>query len=109
MIDLDFFKLINDELGHLAGDRVLAEVGALLRANVRDIDVPGRWGGEEFLIVCPETDAESALKVAERIVAVIAGHGFSSKRPQTASAGVAALADGDEPDGLLSRADAALY
>ena len=109
IIDLDYFKKVNDELGHLVGDMVLKEVGSLLKSSVRGIDIVGRWGGEEFLVVCPETDADSAAILADRIVATVSNHNFSSKRKQTVSIGVASLSEDDTPDCLLARADAALY
>jgi len=109
IIDLDYFKKVNDELGHLVGDMVLKEVGSLLKSSVRGIDIVGRWGGEEFLVVCPETDADSATILADRIVARVSNHNFSSKRKQTVSIGVASLSEDDTTDCLLARADSALY
>lgn len=109
LLDVDHFKRVNDELGHLAGDRVLTACAALLRASTRGIDVVGRWGGEEFLILCPETAGGEALQVAERICAKTRAHGFDVGRPQTFSAGAAEFRPDDDMDTLLQRADAALY
>jgi len=67
MVDLDHFKVINDTRGHLAGDRVLVEVGRVLKQGVRDVDALARWGGEEFLLLMPDTSLEVALLVAERL------------------------------------------
>ncbi|GAB6037574.1 diguanylate cyclase [Fundidesulfovibrio butyratiphilus] len=109
LVDVDHFKRVNDDLGHLVGDMVLKELGSILRSSVRDMDVVGRWGGEEFLIICPETDTDNAAKVAGRIVSTVADAPFSSQRQQTVSVGVASLAENDSTDALLSRADTALY
>lgn len=110
-LDLDHFKLVNDRHGHAAGDALLAATGATLRANLRDGDVPARVGGEEFLILMPDTDETSAQLVAERIRAAVAGLEIPEVRtPVTASLGIAHL-DPFELDGrqLLLRADRALY
>lgn len=109
LIDLDHFKKVNDELGHIAGDTVLKEVSRILASQVRSIDVVGRWGGEEFLIICPDTDTPSAMIVAERIVHAVSQFTFTCNRSQTISIGVASLSENDTPDTLLNRADEALY
>lgn len=109
LLDIDHFKQVNDQHGHLVGDRVLAASAELLRASTRNTDVVGRWGGEEFLILCPETAGNEALQVAERICAAARAHGFGGGRPQTFSAGAAELKTDDSLDSLLQRADAALY
>lgn len=109
LLDIDHFKQVNDGFGHLAGDRVLTACAALLRASTRGTDVVGRWGGEEFLILCPETAGSEALRVADRICAAARTHDFDTGRPQTLSAGAAELCAADDLDSLLQRADAALY
>lgn len=76
MLDLDDFKRINDTYGHIVGDRVLAEVGQLLKSTVREVDVVARYGGEEFTIILPETDASGAFIVAEKIREAISMHRF---------------------------------
>ena len=109
MLDLDHFKLVNDSYGHQAGDMVMQRVGALFRHILRESDLAGRYGGEEFLIVLPETDVEEAAQVAERIRSEI--QGFSWPRMDirvTVSGGVAQFA-GDTADQLLQRADYLLY
>jgi two-component system cell cycle response regulator len=119
--DLDQFKAVNDSYGHAAGDRVLMDSAALLRAELRAGDVIGRWGGEEFLVVAPGTSAAQALGLAERLRQAVAAHSFelevgegSSRRPvlhwQTLSFGVAMFdpAMRDEHD-LLALADRRLY
>ncbi|RZL40300.1 MAG: GGDEF domain-containing protein [Rubrivivax sp.] len=108
LIDIDHFKAVNDSHGHQAGDRVLAGLAELVRQNVRAQDLLGRWGGEEFLLVCRDTGLTQALAIAEKLRALIAGHDFGGLRV-TASFGVAAL-DSERPlDQLFAAADAALY
>ncbi|MBF0614900.1 MAG: GGDEF domain-containing protein, partial [Magnetococcales bacterium] len=61
------FKMVNDTYGHQVGDEVLIHMARIVKNNVRDVDIPGRWGGEEFLILCPETDARGVLALAEKL------------------------------------------
>ncbi|MEO7920081.1 MAG: GGDEF domain-containing protein, partial [Thermoanaerobaculia bacterium] len=77
MIDLDHFKQINDQHGHLAGDRVLTDIGAVVKGVMRDTDLVVRWGGEEFLFVARHTSREDAHRVAERICAAVGGYTFA--------------------------------
>ncbi len=113
--DLDRFKSINDTFGHDGGDDVLREFAQRLRKNVRGIDLACRFGGEEFVVVMPDTDAQVAEKVAERIRAEIAKTPFSvgatGKRSEvTVSVGVSSLRRGsDSVEALMKRADVALY
>ncbi|GFK92527.1 Response regulator PleD [Fundidesulfovibrio magnetotacticus] len=109
MLDLDSFKSVNDDLGHLMGDRVLVAVARAAQNSLRGTDMLGRWGGEEFLILCPETGPQEALVVAERVRLAVKGSAFESGRPQTVSAGVASVREADSADDLLHRADKALY
>lgn len=109
MCDLDHFKRVNDRLGHLAGDRMLRDFATLARTGTRSIDLVARWGGEEFLILCPETDAESALILARRLCETVRGHAFATGWPHSVSVGVASLRPDDTVDSLLVRADQALY
>ncbi len=112
MADLDHFKRVNDELGHLVGDEVLKEVGRRLEAAVRGCDIVGRYGGEEFLLVLPASSLETGRQVAERVRERIGSAPVqvdAHRIPLTVSLGVAALEDGDTPEALLERADAALY
>jgi len=109
LFDVDYFKQVNDTLGHLAGDRVLVALAGVARAQVRGSDLVGRWGGEEFLILCPETSAEQALVLAERLVQATREHDFATGQRHTVSAGVASLRPEDSADSLLQRADLALY
>jgi diguanylate cyclase (GGDEF)-like protein len=111
LLDLDHFKQINDTYGHGAGDDVLASVGATLASGVRESDFAGRYGGEEFLLLLPDTTAEDAAAVAEKIRALISQTVVSGvERPITASLGVSSFPqhaiDGDT---LVRSADRALY
>jgi two-component system cell cycle response regulator len=115
MIDIDHFKAINDTYGHDVGDEVLREFAARLATNVRAIDLPCRYGGEEFTVIMPGAPLEAAEKVAERIRLHVAGAPFrvaagSELLNVTISIGVAAsLGEGDTPEALVKRADAAVY
>jgi len=113
-VDLDHFKQVNDTFGHLAGDSVIEEAGALLRQTARGGDVVGRIGGEEFVILAPETGLEGATHVAERVVDAFRAHrfkGVDGKRPVTVSVGVVAdrVRDEHAASDLRARADEALY
>lgn len=109
MLDLDHFKRTNDRHGHQVGDQVLRQVATLIREQCRTTDLPGRWGGEEFLIICPETELDAASVLAERLRARIEAYRFDLVEQQTISLGLAAFIAGDTSDRLLARADAALY
>jgi len=115
MFDIDHFKRINDTYGHAAGDDVLRELGARTMNSVRRVDLAARVGGEEFVVVMPETDLANAAAVAERLRVAVAKEPFivratGEKLAVTISIGVAAaIATGDHRDGLLKRADEALY
>jgi len=104
ILDLDHFKQINDQRGHLEGDRLLRQVARLLDDSARQTDVVVRYGGEEFVVVLPETDLEGAAIFADRFRAKV-----ETEIGITVSGGVASAVDGDTPDSLLERADAALY
>ena len=115
MLDIDFFKAINDTYGHDAGDDVLREFAVRIRKSIRGIDLACRYGGEEFVIVMPETDMHVAGMVAERLRRSIAGQPFSIQRGSreidvTISVGLSTLSTrGDTVADLLKRADVALY
>ncbi|RDV05526.1 PleD family two-component system response regulator [Undibacter mobilis] len=115
ILDIDFFKSINDNHGHDAGDDVLREFAVRIRKAIRNIDLACRYGGEEFVIVMPETDLAVAGMVAERIRRRIAGEAFSIQQGAksldvTLSIGIAALGGaGDTAAAMLKRADQALY
>lgn len=114
MIDIDHFKAVNDGFGHDAGDEVLTEFAVRLATNVRAVDLPCRIGGEEFVVVMPDTRLEDALLIADRIRRDVAAAPFrvmgSEHLSVTASVGVAAsTGDGDTPEALLKRADEGVY
>ncbi len=113
-LDLDGFKSINDQYGHLAGSRTLAEVGGILAASVRESDVLARYGGDEFVVVLPETPAAGAVVIAERIRRAIEEHPFLQAQGLqariSASLGIAAYPDHAlTPEGLIQKADQAMY
>jgi diguanylate cyclase (GGDEF)-like protein len=111
--DLDDFKTINDRHGHAAGDDVLREFAAVLRATVRESDLAGRWGGEEFLLLLPGADAAGGAQLADRIRASLAERSFRGRDGAvfgvTCSFGVAQLRPGDDERELFAAADRALY
>ncbi len=118
MLDIDHFKQVNDTYGHLAGDAVLAALSATLRALLRDYDITGRFGGEEFAILLPHTDAQTAEQIAERLrvklaqITVATGGAGSVQPPLrvTVSIGVATLATSRRDlNDLIAAADAAMY
>jgi diguanylate cyclase (GGDEF)-like protein len=111
--DLDWFKDVNDRHGHPAGDTVLREFAVLLEETVRDVDLAGRWGGEEFVLVLPGTDLTGGAQLAERIRTALAGRTVlaadGSPIPVTASFGVAAIPPAKTASELFAAADAAMY
>ncbi len=109
LLDVDHFKSVNDTHGHQVGDQVLVAVAKLLKDGVRELDVAGRWGGEEFLVVCRETNLAGATLLAEKLRASFAGFAFPVVGSKTCSFGVASLGPEDDVDTLIARADAALY
>ena len=112
LIDLDWFKRINDAYGHPTGDEVLRTFAITLFANIRNIDRFGRYGGEEFLLVLPDTSNDGAARILDRLRSIIADLDWSALSPGlkvTISAGIATLAANENPDAVLARADAALY
>lgn len=109
LIDVDFFKSVNDDHGHLAGDAVLAHIGRALSSELDANAVIGRWGGEEFLIILPERTAAEARVLAEHLRQRIAGENFPVAGSRTISLGVAAFEKGEDAVSALARADSALY
>ena len=110
LLDLDYFKSINDTFGHTKGDEVLVEVAKILGKSLRQTDVLGRWGGEEFLIICPKTTKEEAVIVAEKICNNLQKINISEYEIHlTCSIGVAQFEPNDESGQILERADKALY
>ncbi len=109
LLDLDYFKAINDFHGHLMGDYVLKNIAKVLKENIRTVDIVGRWGGEEFLIICPEQTAEGAKILAEKLRLLIAEYPFKSGLTLTSSFGVTCYQALDSGETLIQRADDALY
>lgn len=113
LLDIDHFKKVNDQYGHLTGDDVLEQVAILMWQNIRDADIIGRYGGEEFIIILPRTDLSSALNVAERVRKMI--EASKMKDPEgnmfgiTVSQGISIYKLGEDEHSLISRADNALY
>ncbi len=109
LLDLDRFKQVNDNHGHHAGDQVLKSIADILDRNTRPYDLAGRWGGEEFLIICPSTTSDGIVSLAENLRMAIRSNGTEKIPFQTASFGVATVRDGDSVQDLIGRADEALY
>jgi|GEM_PF-1229021 len=109
LIDVDYFKLVNDTYGHLVGDSILKEFAVLIKESVRDTDFVGRWGGEEFIIVCPQTDQNGALSLAEHLRSKIEEFYFTTVGKKTASFGIATCTDNDDAQSIIDNADKALY
>ncbi len=109
LLDIDFFKSVNDTNGHNVGDAVLKELAFILRASVRSSDVVVRWGGEEFIVFTPKTTLEQAQQLAETIRDNVKSATFSHGRQLTASFGVTSFEEDDELKTLIQRADRALY
>ncbi len=113
MLDVDFFKKFNDTYGHLTGDQILKRIGGIIKESIREIDIAGRYGGEEFCIVLPETDRKGALLAAERIritaeKSKIQAYDHSVKA--TVSIGLVTFPDdGNKVNELIDKADWALY
>ncbi len=113
MLDLDHFKLVNDTHGHATGDVVLRELGQRIRQTVREFDVAGRYGGEELMILLPETGVEGARTLAERLLHAVSDRPIQIRKglqiPITVSIGVASSPDHTTPEQLLARVDEAMY
>ncbi|MBD3641024.1 MAG: GGDEF domain-containing protein [Marinobacter sp.] len=112
LMDIDLFKGINDRYGHHAGDELIRMVAGILRDQCRKVDTVARWGGEEYLVLLPETGPEEALKTAQRIRAAVEAGSVKVDRHSigaTISVGTATIAGSESIDHLLQRADEALY
>ena len=111
LFDLDHFKAINDTWGHAAGDKVLEGLAELAPRGLRAVDVFGRFGGEEFLLILPATDRDGAVVCAQRVRQRLESRAFTELggRSATVTAGIATYRRGEEPAALLARADEALY
>ncbi|MGH1463010.1 MAG: GGDEF domain-containing protein [Neptuniibacter sp.] len=109
MIDIDKFKEVNDLFGHQAGDQILKEVSNVLLDNIRQVDQLGRWGGEEFLIILPETALAGAMTLAEKLRSSVEEFKYTESGNHTVSIGVSTYREGDTQDTLIQRADNAMY
>lgn len=111
-LDIDFFKRINDEFGHKAGDAALVSVSRIMQRCLREHDLLARYGGEEFVALLPDTDEQAAFEVAEKLRSAVMETQFRFEQQPlqvTLSCGIAAYAEGESPRDALNRADAALY
>jgi len=108
-LDIDFFKKINDNYGHPTGDSVLKELSIIISSNLRDQDIFGRYGGEEFLIILPETDIHGGLILAKKIRKFIYDFEFKEILHLTVSFGVTQYKNGESMKDILNRLDKALY
>lgn len=109
IMDIDYFKRVNDRFGHLAGDQLLKMFSDIVRDTIRHTDTAGRWGGEEFVVLCPETNMDGATALADKMRQHISSYVFNSFGKQTASFGVACYVSDDSVDTIINRADIALY
>ncbi|MFA6899119.1 MAG: diguanylate cyclase [Desulfurivibrionaceae bacterium] len=109
MFDLDYFKNINDTYGHAVGDQVLQTVADIIRKNVRATDFVGRWGGEEFMVLCPEATEKDAVFTAEKLRVLVESHIFETVKTITLSCGATRFKAHDSVDLFVSRADDGLY
>ncbi|QSZ43125.1 diguanylate cyclase [Sulfurimonas aquatica] len=109
MIDIDNFKSINDTFGHNTGDHVIKNIAKIISTTIRDTDYCGRWGGEEFIILCPETSSTNAIVLAEKIREAVHAFNFKIGRDLTCSIGVCEYAEGYDAEMLVGNADSALY
>jgi len=107
--DIDHFKKINDTYGHIVGDKILKDLTKLIKNNLRKYDVFGRWGGEEFIIILPNTDINQAIEVAAKLKEKIKKHHFPKVKRLTCSFGVTSLREDDDLTSLLNRADILMY
>lgn len=109
IIDIDFFKLVNDTYGHLVGDNVLKQLSKIISQNIRISDIFGRYGGEEFLIICTKTSENNAFVLAEKLRKEIENFKFDRVGYKTISLGISSLTNNDDIELLFKKADEALY
>ena len=109
LLDIDFFKEVNDKYGHLTGDKILIEFSSIIKNNVRRTDYACRWGGEEFIIICPNIDLTEATELAEKLLDKIRHYVFSEVGNITVSAGVFQMTKGMLIENMISNVDKALY
>jgi diguanylate cyclase (GGDEF)-like protein/PAS domain S-box-containing protein len=109
MMDIDHFKEVNDQYGHLVGDKVLVEFAEILRQSVRTSDIVGRWGGEEFMLILPHTEIDQAVELAKKLLKLINEHEFSIVGKKTASFGISTFRVDVTVEKVVDEADRALY
>lgn len=109
LLDVDYFKQVNDRFGHQTGDIILRELAAILKKSIRSTDMVGRWGGEEFIFILPDTDEIGAMQLAEKIRKQISETHFSHPERITGSMGVSVYREDSSLETIISRADQALY
>lgn len=109
MIDVDFFKAVNDTQGHQTGDKVLQALAEVLKNNVRSIDIVGRWGGEEFIVILPHTNMDEAVSVAENLRHKVEKYPFIDSNSVTISIGIGEFLSADSVHECIGRIDSALY
>jgi diguanylate cyclase (GGDEF)-like protein len=109
IIDVDFFKQINDTFGHTAGDTVLKRLSQVLDHSKRSTDYIGRWGGEEFILLLSDTNLLGAAKLAEKLRCIVENHTFPHRSRLTISLGVSEYKEDDDQVSMIKRADVALY
>ena len=107
--DIDYFKKVNDTYGHQIGDHILILLIKLVSKFLRKIDILGRWGGEEFIIILPNTDLKKAISVAEKLRLKIEKYNFFEIGTLTCSFGVTAVSKNDNYDSIIKRVDSLLY
>ena len=109
LIDVDYFKRTNDTMGHAAGDRLLKGISSRIADTIRNVDILGRWGGEEFLVICPETNLFGATQLARKLCESVGGTPFGELGSKTVSCGVATIDANTNLVTLMDSADKALY
>ncbi len=109
IVDIDHFKSVNDTYGHQMGDKVLFEVTKIITNSIRESDIFGRFGGEEFLLICPETDQDQAFLLAEKLRKKIENYNFDKIGQKTVSLGISEFKEEDTANTLIKKADIALY
>jgi diguanylate cyclase (GGDEF)-like protein len=109
MFDIDWFKKINDTYGHQAGDSVLDEIARLTKKTLRSTDIVGRWGGEEFLVLCPEINLNGAKALAIKLCSTIENYRFTVNATVTISAGLCEFDEQKSIEDMIKKADEKLY
>ena len=109
LIDIDHFKQTNDTYGHHAGDKLIIEIANIIKQTIRLADIAGRWGGEEFLVLCPETGLAGTSLLAEKMRNKIETTNFGEIGQKTASFGVTTFESNENIESIIQRADTALY